>query len=318
MPYPVRCPVCRGVTKVDARAVGEPIVCPRCDSPFRAVPEARVRSALASVSADGTELAPVERPTSFLLGLTLLPFGLPFAWVLAALVTNTEPIFSVLVAVAVAACAAGLGLGVALTRDWSGGTRVKAILALALLTYGTGALLYALKKDWVEGLRKQVFRGPVEWKEYPASDRSFTVMMPGRTEPAESPLSDWNLDAVRVLDQNPIGVNDLFLVAHGPIPRDLRGLADDAWYDRVRSLVAPDGRGKLIAETAVRRRDVAGLEFAGHEFRLELPDGVTYRIVQVYRVRNLAYLLLVEGASLTSDHNDVRKFFTSFQLKRGN
>src|SRR6516225_5203022 len=128
MTHAVRCPVCRGVTKVETRSVGEPISCPRCDSPFRAVPEARVRSAWAAVAADGTELAPAGRPTSFLLGLTLLPFGLPFLWYLASRVTNAEPIFSVLVAVAVSASAAGLGLGVALTRDWSSGTRVKVIL----------------------------------------------------------------------------------------------------------------------------------------------------------------------------------------------
>src|SRR5262245_51918572 len=171
MPHPVRCPICRGVTKIESRAAGESITCPRCESPFRAVPEARVRATLASVAADGTEIGPADRPTSFFLGLTLLPFGLPFVWVLASLVINAEPIFSVLVAVAVAACAAGLGLGVALTRDWSSGTRVKVILALGLLTYGTGGLFFFVKKDWVEVLRKQLGRG--EWKEFKSPDKSF-------------------------------------------------------------------------------------------------------------------------------------------------
>ena len=309
MTHAVRCPVCRGVTKVETRSVGEPISCPRCDSPFRAVPEARVRSAWAAVAADGTELAPAGRPTSFLLGLTLLPFGLPFLWYLASRVTNAEPIFSVLVAVAVSASAAGLGLGVALTRDWSSGTRVKVILALGLLTYGTGGLLYLLKKEWVEVLRKQIGRGDVQWRPFDAPDKSFHVKMPGRTEPAESPLPDWTLTAVRVLEQNQFGATDTFLVAYGQFPKDLRALAEDAWFDKVKPLVAPDGAGKLIAEKPVSQQG-----FAGREYCLVLPDGGTNRIVRVFRVKNLAYLLLVEGTALPPNHGDVKTFFNSFYL----
>jgi hypothetical protein len=309
MPHPVRCPVCRGVTKIEARAAGEPTVCPRCESPFRAVPEARVRAALASVAADGSELDSVGRPTSFYLGLTLLPFGLPFLWVLAQRVTNAEPIFSVLVAVAVAACAAGLGLGVALTRDWSAGTRVKVILGLVCLTYGTGGFLYMLKKDWVELLRRQIGRGDLQWRQFDPPDKTFHVKMPGRVEPADSPLPDWTLKAVRVLEQNQFGATDTFLVAYGQFPKDLRALAGDAWFDKVKPLVAPDSAGKLIAE-----RPISLQGNAGREYCLVLPDGGTNRVVRVFRVKDLAYLLLVEGTALPPNHADVKVFFDSFFL----
>jgi hypothetical protein len=309
MPHPVRCPICRGVKKIDARAAGEAIVCPRCDTPFRALPEARVRAAQAAVAADGTELTPAERPTSFYVGLTLLPFGLPFLWVLAQRVTAAEPIFSVLVAVAVAACAAGLGLGVALTRDWTSGTRVKVILALTLLTYGTGGLFFLLKKEWVEAIRKQIGRGDLQWRQFDDPDKTFHVRMPGKTEPAASPLPDWAMTAVRVMEQNQFGATDTFLVAYGQFPRDLRALAEDAWFDKVKPLVAPDRVGKLIAEKPVSLQG-----FAGREYCLVLPDGGTNRIVRVFRVKNVAYLLLVEGTALPANHADVRTFFDSFFL----
>jgi hypothetical protein len=273
------------------------------------VPEARVRSAWAAVAADGTELAPAGRPTSFLLGLTLLPFGLPFLWYLASRVTNAEPIFSVLVAVAVSACAAGLGLGVALTRDWSSGTRVKVILALGLLTYGTGGFFFFIKKDWVEVLRKQIGRGEVQWRQFDGP--TFRVQMPGKTEQADSPLPDWTLDAVRVLDHNQEGAKDLFLVAYGQFPKDLRALAGDAWFEKVKPLVAPANGVQLIEEKAVTLDQI----YPGREYRLVLADGGTNRIVRVFRVRNFAYLLLVEGAFLPVDHTDVNKFFGTFTLK---
>jgi hypothetical protein len=309
MPHPVRCPVCRSVTKVDARAAGDAIVCQRCETPFRALPEARVRAILASVAADGSELIPTERPTSFYLGLTLLPFGLPFLWVLAQRVSNAEPVFSVLVAVAVAACAAGLGLGVALTRDWTAGTRVKVILALTVLTYGTGGLFFFLKKDWVESLRKQLGRGDVQWR--PFDTPAFSVQMPGRTEPTDSPLPDWALQAVRVMDRNREGAKDVFLVAYGKFPKDLRAIAGDAWFDRVKPLIAPDNGVRLVDEKPVSLNQV----YPGREYRLVLPDGGTNRIVRVFRVEDVAYLLLVEGAFLPVDHTDVNKFFGTFTLK---
>src|SRR5438477_4115958 len=80
MPYPVRCPVCRDVTRVAAPAVGYRVTCPTCDTEFRAVPEAKVRSVgPMALSADGS----VPRPTGLLFFLALVPFALPFLWVLA-------------------------------------------------------------------------------------------------------------------------------------------------------------------------------------------------------------------------------------------
>lgn len=307
MAYTVRCPVCRNTTRVDLSVVGATTVCRRCESPFRAVPEARVRSAYSSQSNGGDT---ARQPTGLLLGLTLVPFGLPLLWILAPLVTNSDPIFSVNVAAAIAICVSGLGLGVVLTRDWSAGTRVKSLLVLIALAYGSGALLFGLKKDWIEILRRQVGRGDLEWREFSDGKKTFHVRLPGRAVPAACPLPEWTLDAVRVVEKNSEGARDTFLVAYGLFPKELDGLREEEWFSKVKLAVSPDAGEKLTAE-----KTVSYGRHPGREYRMVLPDGGTNRIVRVYRVRSYAYLLLVEGAFLPMDHTDVKKFFDSFYLE---
>ena len=75
------------------------------------------------------------------------------------------------------------------------------------------------------------------------------------------------------------------------------------------------GRRPLAGRDAVRlpeRDEERG--YAGREYCLVLPDGGTNRIVRVFRVKNLAYLLLVEGTALPPSHGDVKTFFNSFYL----
>jgi hypothetical protein len=308
MPYPVRCPVCHDVTRVDAPAVGNAVTCPTCATAFRAVPEAKVRSVgPMDLSADGSP----PRPIGLLLALALVPFGLPFLWVLAPHLVGFDSFFSVLVAVAIAACTSGLGVGVVLTRDWSGPTRVRALLALSLLAFGTGGFLYFLKKNWIEVVRKQFVRENYLWQVFQPQDQSFKVKMPGPPEPTESPFADWTLDAVRVSERNQDGAKDVYLVAFGAIPVNLRALDEKAWFAKVKQLVAPEDGRTLLDETQVELSH----KYPGREYRLVLPDGGTNRVVRVFRVRNLVYLLQVEGAFLPMDHVDVqRNFFGTFTL----
>jgi hypothetical protein len=271
-----------------------------------------VRSTTRTDSSDD-EFDPHHSPrsTSFLLGLTLLPLGMPFLWALARVVTKTEPMFSVLVAVAVAVSSTGLGLGITMTRDWSPGRRIKSILALVLAAYAAGGFLYMLKKDWVEVVRKHLGRGELEWREIRAPDQSFEVRMPGSTEPADSPFADWSLQSIRAMVKNPLGlgVDDVFLVAYGQYPAALRSLKEDEWFAKVKALVAPDDGGTLTGEKTIQHQGCNG-----REYRLVLPDGATNRIVRIYRSKDRAYYLLVEGAGIPMDHADVRKFFDSFYL----
>ena len=211
---------------------------------FRAVPEARVRSVGSlDLSADGS----APRPTGLLLFLALIPFALPFLWVVAPHVLGFDSFFSVLVAVAIAGCTAGLGVGVVLARDWSGPTRVRALLALSLLAFGTGGFLYFLKKSWVEVVRKQFVREKFLWQEFKPLDRSFTVRMPGLPEPAESPFADWTLDAIWVRKRTRTGRR--YLVASSwTVPEKSEAFDETAWFDQVKQLIVPEDGRTLIGE----------------------------------------------------------------------
>ena len=75
--------------------------------------------------------------------------------------------------------------------------------------------------------------------------------------------------------------------------------------------VAPDDAGNLTVDE--RPVDLQG--YPGREYRLTLPDGVSCRVVRVFRVKELTYLLSVEGPFLLPDHPDVKRFFEHFYLK---
>src|SRR5947209_16560896 len=195
----VRCPGCRGESRVGPEVVGQLVLCPRCGGPFVAVEEAvpvvraaePVRPAARSPSertvvgrpASGTQrsrrqaepiappskdaedphsdLAPGGLPISVLIGLALLPFVIPLLWLLAPLVVG-PPDLSLAAPTALAVAASALCLAVVYTVDWSPVTRVKGVLTLVGLAYSAGIGLYVLDKGVIDRA-KAVFVPNPEW-----------------------------------------------------------------------------------------------------------------------------------------------------------
>lgn len=312
----VRCPFCRTKTPVKARDLGRTLTCPACAGMFAPADDlASAKLPTAELLPPGHEL-PGDGLTPALLGLALLPFGIPLLWLLGPPLTGKVPIFSFAAPAALAVGLTGLGVGVGLAAGWGHAARVRGILALALVGYFTGGCLYFLKKEWAEAIRRDIGPGPVKWDKVTPPGTKFVVEMPGRAVKTEiSPLPGWPLTAYRYLppgrqkaDQWTIG----YEVAHGPPPA---GLPDADWFTAARDAVLKSADGaELTAERAVKDTQVGEARCDGREFRLTLADGATNRVVRVFRhrTRPLVYYLAVEGAFVPPDAEYVSKFFNSF------
>src|SRR5437868_13522703 len=142
----VRCPECRGAAQVDPAALGELVLCPRCNGPFLAVqaatPVAPARPAhadpppprrreprrrhraepVAPPTADRPAAPdPNDRPldgglpASILIGLALLPFVIPLLWLVAPMLVGQPPALSLAAPAALAVTASVLSLAVIYT-----------------------------------------------------------------------------------------------------------------------------------------------------------------------------------------------------------
>ena len=323
MNYAVRCPSCRELARIGAASLGKRVACPGCGTefvasadpiaapgppPFDDIP---IVPPTADPFAPGHDLPPPDGLTPTLLGLALLPFGIPMLWVAGPLLTGKQPIFSFAAPVAVALGLCGLGVGVGLAHGWGHGTRVRAVIALALLGYFTGGFLYFLKKEWAEAVRRDLNPGPVRWEDFRPQGSGCVVKLPGRAVKSDaSPLPGWPLTAYRY--QPPGKQNNEwavgYVVAHGPPPAgDWAAAARDA------VLKAADG-ADLTAEQSVKDTVVGDAKCEGREFRLTLADGATNRVVRVFKhkTRPVVYYLAVEGAFLPADAEYVKRFFESF------
>lgn len=326
MNYAVRCPSCLEPSRVRGATLGRRVVCQTCGAEFvAAVAPAQpvFDDTLIVPSADdpydpGHDLPPATSLTPALLGLALLPLGIPILWVAGLVLTGKQPIFSFATPVAVALGLCGLGVGVGLAHGWGHATRVRGILALALLGYFTGGFLYFLKKEWAEAIRRDLNPGPARWEPFRPPGAGCRVELPGRAVKADAnPLPGWPLTAYRC--QPPGKKNDEwaigYQVAHGPVPLGLPANWTDDCTAAARAAVlkAADG-ADLTAERAVKDAVVGEARCVGREFRLTLADGATNRIVRVYmhKTRPVVYYLSVEGTFLPADAEYVRRFFESF------
>ncbi len=342
MTHAVRCPRCRNLSRVGADALGRLVACPHCGDPFPAAPDpafapdppiarrAAPRPRPAPPADDGPTVGPHADhaaapehgpphagPPPALIGLVLLPLGIPLLWLAAPALTGVEPIFSFAAPVALAVGLCGLGLGVAFAHGWSEATRVKAVLGLVMVGYFTGGFLYFLKKEWAEAVRRHVGPGELKWHEFkpPHDAKAYTVKLPGKVTALEEhkALPGWGLRAYRFARdaQNAFGV--VYEVAHGVPPADVAGkdLSDDDWFDKAREAVCRGCDGGEVT----RERPVHNNHHPGREYVLTLPDGATNRIVRVFRAGDRAFYLAVEGAFVPDDAGYVRTFFDSFRIE---
>jgi hypothetical protein len=344
MIHAVRCPSCRNLSRVGADALGRLVACPHCDRPFTATPDGELSPPAPALPSKGgrRERQPIVRrarpapvvatpaddsaalgldghahhgPAPGLVGLVLLPLGIPLLWLVGPALTGVEPIFSFAAPVALAVGLCGLGLGVTYAHGWAPATRVKAVLALVMVGYFTGGFLYFLKKEWAEAVRRHVGPGDLKWKEFkpPHDPKAYKVNLPGKWARSEGDglMPGWGLTAYRCAqDQDALDV--AYEVAHGTPPAEVAGpaLADDVWFTRAREAVCRGCGGEVA-----REREVGNPARPGREYVVALADGATNRIVRVYRAGDRAFYLCVEGAFVPDDARYVEKFFKSFLIE---
>lgn len=346
MIHAVRCPRCQSLARVGEDVLGRTVACPACGAVFAATADPSIapgrdgprRNPTLPTSAPSADTiptvprydrsrfdepadddAPVRPSPHGVIGLALLPLGIPLAWLVVPLVGGREPIFSFAAPVALAAGLVGLGLGVGYAANWSAGTRVRGVFALVLVGYTLGGFLLFMKKEWAVAIRRHLPDNR-EFRPFTEPDkRAYRVNVPG--DPGKlvgSPLPGWPLAGFRVttgVDQNPASF-DTYEFAHGkPADAvDLKSVDDADWFALARQALTEATGGTVRAETEFRQGD--RVKYPGREYVLDLPDGTTGRVVRVIRdkAKTRAFYLAVEGAFLSADRPGVKKFFGSFVI----
>lgn len=334
----VRCPVCRGASRVRDDALGYRVACPRCPATFVAgeeLPSERPAAARAPRPAKVIPIAPPRRfdvpvasevapapaptdpvhdphgpaagglPVSVLVGMALVPFGIPLFWRIAPLLTKQEPALSLAVPLALAVAAAALCLGVVYTIDWTPATRVKGVLMLVALAYLSAAGLYFLKRDLVEVLQNLL--GPqTRWVRVASDSGGFRVQMPTAAEQVdEQPLPGVPMAGGRRAKLDTVsGDTFTFFVTATPTDKPQPAPGDD-WFNAIELHLAKSGR-------PVEKRVVTEFDFVGREWRIELDSG-NYRIVRVYTAKNRVFYMSAEGPNLETDNELAKRFFGSLE-----
>ena len=259
-----------------------------------------------------SDLAPGGLPLSVMIGFALLPFAIPLVW-LAALLLVGQPALSIATPVSLAISGSVLCLAVVFTVDWSPATRLKGVLMLVGLAYFAGFSLFFLKKDMIDwakrGLSPQrtwkVFVEPV--------GGSYQVKLPAphpRTPmQREDPLPGWKLTCYMGVHKGFIQPTT-FMVASG---EDSQVQADrETWFEAVEQALERRTRGTVTDSqtlTILQRHP-------GRQWRIEIPERDSVRVVRVYRVDGKIYFLSVEGPEVDPEDEDdlAYTFFNSFEI----
>jgi hypothetical protein len=320
MSVAVRCPQCGQFSRVAESSIDREVACPGCRERFLAEPaELEVPTVYPSQRRPdeddfGNDLdasAEHKGPANVLFGLALLPFVIPLLWILGPTLTGKEAIFTFTLPMAIAIASTGLCLGMVLAEDWSFGTRVKGILAVVLLMHFIAGMLYFLKTEWVESVRKMMGRANEDrWVRFVAPDKKFAARVPSlMREDDGSPIADWTLKTFRTdAPQDPA----IFTIAHGRQPAELNEQPDEKFFDAARTKAMQAAGGTLASEKEARLPGRPGREFV-----FQLADKNTRRIVRVYRIERFAFVAAVEGAFLTPDAGDVKTFFDHLEWNPG-
>jgi hypothetical protein len=338
---------------VEAAALGETVACPRCHEAFLALEEvpvvvpvvrrARARSPLAPPEFQPpvvpvvapraeedhgeTERGPDHEhdphtphaaglPLSVLIGLSLLPFGVPLLWAVAPFVTGFEPALSIAVPVALAFSASALSLGVVYTIDWRAMTRVKGVFMLVGLSYLTGAGLFFLKQQLLERLQ-QAFDTGAQWREYPfdGDGATFRVRLPGAPTTEPNPP-----DPLPLPDTAHTGCARAAFVARGNSAHSYvvgwgraepNAKFDADWVDRASDRVsrANDARNAVRPVPLEPRPGTS----AGYQWTFHRDTGLT-QFVRVYISGTRVYYLAVLTSNPDPDGEFADQFFKSFRV----
>ena len=332
----VRCPHCGDLSEIEPRSAGQYVACPFCGKAFKAeaiavtAPKPAAEPPLVYPARDRIEwaepeddLATEDLPdsTGLLYASALLPIFIPIGWVFGLFVLKAIPIFSFALPMAMTVGLCGVNLGIIFASIWSVGTRIKSVLAVGLVGLFVAASLFFVKKEWAIDFKNQFAPGNLNWQEYQPADRAYRVRLPGRAIETQSPLPEWQLKAVRTAidDRRARGLlGVIYIAAHGQSLKDLQGLSEEECFKYVLTLLQQSG--EVAAEKSLQIPDPANnREHPGREWVFALPDGVTNRIVRVYRVRHrgedLFFYLAVEGAFVSAEAKYVQDFMKAFALR---
>jgi hypothetical protein len=251
-------------------------------------------------------------PLSMLVGMALIPFGIPLLWFVAPFVTGQDAALSLAVPVSLAVAASALCLGVVYTIDWTGTTRVKGVLMLVGLSYLSAAGLYFLKKDLVEQVQR-LGGDPNQWNEVALDRGKCRVRMPGRASEYRGQPLDGLAHMTAGREARSAGdAQYVYRIAVGK-PTLAAGKADDEWFARVREKLKAGG-GALVQEEGIQCPDLPNLPGRQWTFKLDDQDA---RVVQVFAARDRVYYLSAEGPLLTAaDADHGRPFFGKFRVNK--
>lgn len=252
------------------------------------------------------EPSPARLPATVIIGLALLPLGVPLLWLIGPVLTGIEPPVSIATALALTVSVSVLCLSVIYTIDWTPETRLKGVLILIVLAYFGGATLYFTKKTTLESLYH--LGKEKQWQEFrPEQGPPYRVRVPLRPEMSQLqplPLAVLQCYQARV-PQDFWGWHTYIMGAGEPAPHpEVPG--SDGWFQ--------DARNALLADGGLLRREFQTSHgfLQGREWEIQLPPAGLVRIVRLYVGRGKVYYLAVEGEQLDPSHPDVQRFFRSF------
>jgi hypothetical protein len=247
-------------------------------------------------------------PISVLIGLALLPFGIPLMWLLAPMVTGQDAALSLAVPISLAFSASALCLGVVYTIDWKATSRIKGVLMLVSLAYLTGAGLFFLKKDMMDRVQ-QFFGKSNRWVTVQSPQGKFRAKLPERfTRDQSQPLP--NMEVADTFSSTHIVDDDTRYYYRVAASKEKARDFNDEWFKNIATELKKDAADpQLVRETEIAREGMTGRQW---EFKLR--DRDTVRIVQVLVKKNRYYYLAAEGPNLTPDDEEFsRRFFNSFE-----
>jgi hypothetical protein len=249
-------------------------------------------------------------PVSVLVGLALLPFGIPLLWWAAPTITGKEATLSLAVPVSLAIAASTLCLGVVYTIDWTGTTRIKGVLMLVCLAYLSAAGLYFLKKDMLDRLRG-LFEPGTRWK-WVQSDEGFLVRMPAPIDDAkDSPIPRMRMTGKKAMFLTESDDKYQYLAVAGAPEKPVPNQDPAALYDTIGKHLAVNGKITDDCDVKLFRTG-----HPGHQWTVQIAGNV--RVVQVYVDQGRVYYLSVEGRNLKLSDKEVEPFFKSFEILNAN
>lgn len=322
----LECAVCGEGWLVERRKLGRSLSCPHCGSAYRSVRVDRATGAadvspsyssppLAETVADSEGLEEVGvspaggLPASVIIGLALLPYGVPIFWILGPFLTGTVPPVSIVTPIALAVSTSILCLSVIYTVDWSAETRLKGVFILILLSYFVGLTLYFTKKDTLERLYR--LGKEIEWHEFqPDKGPVYRIKVPvPPQEILEQPLQLAELHCYQARVPQDLFGWQIYVVGAGtPKPHE-EFPGTPGWFDAVRKTLLKDGKKNLKGQFQMNNGFLKGCKW-----EIELVDTGRMRVILVYVGRGKVYYLAVEGEQVNVHHPDVNRFFRSFYI----